>query len=96
MQRYKAMSNTHYTRLIKAKDRLREFNFRKLPAATGSLFHVDVSDDRGNRVIFKMQKEGNSPWKIVDDGLPPWVYETEEKLSHAIDDQPTSEEQGYF
>lgn len=81
------MVNTHFTRLIKAKDRLREFNFRKLPAAGGNLFHVDVSDDRGNRLIFKMQKEGTAPWKILDDGLPNWVYESSDKLSNAIEDQ---------
>ena len=81
------MVNTHFTRLIKAKDRLREFNFRKLPAAGGNLFHVDVSDDRGNRLIFKMQKEGAAPWKILDDCLPNWVYESSDKLSNAIEDQ---------
>lgn len=85
------MSNTHYTRLIKAKDRLREFNFRKLPSA-GGLFHVDVSDDRGNRLIFKMKKEGNGMWKISDEGLPAWVYESEEKLSSAIEDQYSAEQ----
>ena len=89
------MVNTHYTRLIKAKDRLREFNFRKLPVASGSLFHVDVSDDRGNRLIFKMQKEGNGPWKILEEGLPSWIYESEEKLSQAIEGQ-TSEQQDYI
>jgi hypothetical protein len=82
------MSNMHFTRLIKAKDRLREFNFRKLPG-TG-LFHVDVSDDRGNRLIFKMQKEGNSPWKILDDILPTWLYESEGKLNDAIEEQITA------
>jgi len=84
------MINTHFTRLIKAKDRLREFNFRKLPAAGGNLFHVDVSDDRGNRLIFKMQKEGAAPWKILDEALPGWISESENKLSDAIDDQITA------
>jgi hypothetical protein len=84
------MTNTHFTRLIKAKDRLREFNFRKLPSPGGNLFHVDVSDDRGNRLIFKMKKEGAAPWKILDEGLPAWINESEEKLSSAIEDQITA------
>ena len=88
------MTNTHFTRLIKAKERLREFNFRKLPAAGGNLFHVDVSDDRGNRLIFKMQKEGAGSWKILDTDLPAWLNESEEKLSNAIDDQITAGTQG--
>ena len=84
------MSNTHFTRLIKAKDKLREFNFRKLPATDGGLFHVDVSDDRGNRLIFKMHKEGAGPWRVSDATLPPWVLDAEEKLSNAIEEQITA------
>jgi len=84
------MINTHFTRLIKAKDRLREFNFRKLPAPDGGLFHVDVSDDRGNRLIFKMQRQGNNVWKILESNLPAWITESEEKLSSAIEDDVTA------
>ena len=84
------MSNLHFTRLIKAKDKLREFNFRRLPATGGNQFHIDVSDDRGNRLIFKMQKEGSGLWKIVDDALPAWIHESEAKLADAIEDQITA------
>lgn len=81
------MNNKHFTRLIKAASRLREFNFRKLPSTAGELYHVDVSDDRGNRLIFKMQREGGNQWKIVDEALPPWVYEIEPRLAEALEDQ---------
>lgn len=81
------MNNRHFTKLIKAADRLREFNFRRLPSNGYDLFHVDVSDDRGNRLIFKMQKEGGNQWKIVDPVLPAWIYETEPRLNEAIEDQ---------
>lgn len=78
--------NTHFTKLIKTNDRLREFNFRKLPSPTDNLFHVDVSDDRGNRLIFKMQKDA-SGWKIIDEVLPNWIYDTEMKLNEAIENE---------
>lgn len=81
------MNNRHFTKLIKAAGRLREFNFRKLPSTTNDFFHVDVSDDRGNRLIFKMQKEGNGPWKIIEEVLPPWIYDTEPRLNEAIEEQ---------
>ena len=81
------MNNKHFTRLIKAAARLREFNFRKLPSPTNDLFHVDVSDDRGNRLIFKMQKSGSGPWKIIEEVLPPWIYDTEPRLNEAIEEQ---------
>lgn len=90
---YTTMANLHFTRLIKAKDKLREFNFRRLPAEGGSLFHVDVSDDRGGRLIFKMQKGGAGSWKVLDDILPAWIYESEDKLAGAIEDQITATQQ---
>jgi hypothetical protein len=80
------MNNRHFTKLIKAASRLREFNFRKLPSPTNDLFHVDVSDDRGNRLIFKMQRESGQ-WKIIEDILPPWIYDNEGRLNEAIEEQ---------
>ena len=77
------MNNKHFTRLIKAASRLREFNFRKLPSTAGELYHVDVSDDRGNRIIFKMQQEG-AQWRIVDHDLPVWIANAEKELNDKI------------
>ena len=76
--------NIHFTKLIKAANRLREFNFRVLPGTSNSLMHVDVPDDRGNRIMFKMQKEENNHWRIVEQGLPAWVSGNENLLNEAI------------
>lgn len=78
--------NVHFTRLVKISDRLREFNFRRVPDATEQLFHVDVSDDRGNRIVFRLQKKDNH-WQIADEGLPQWVYGTEKVLSELISEE---------
>ena len=43
----------YFTKLVKAGDRLREFNFRKF-SDPANFIHVDVSDERGSRHIFKM------------------------------------------
>jgi len=75
--------NIHFTKLIKATNRLREFNFRMLPGNNNSLLHVDVPDDRGNRIIFKMQREDNH-WRILEEGLPVWVSTNENLLNQAI------------
>lgn len=77
----------HFTKLVKAGDRLREFNFRKLPSQLGNLFHVDVSDERGGRHIFKMHKEEENQWKIDDQNLPRWIYDAQDKLVEAINNQ---------
>jgi hypothetical protein len=76
----------HFTRLIKAGGRLREFNFRKLRGLEQELFTVDTVDDRGNRILLRMQKNG-SHWDILPQMLPKWIPENEEKLNEAIEDE---------
>jgi hypothetical protein len=77
----------HFTRLIKAGGRLREFNFRKLRQLEEELFSVDTVDDRGNRILFYMRKDGNSNWSITAQPLPTWVTENETKLREQIEDE---------
>ena len=79
----------HFTRLIKAGGRLREFNLRKLKTAEKEVFSIDTVDDRGNRIIFRMEKEGNGNWQIVqqDQPLPVWVGEVESKLHEKIEEE---------
>lgn len=76
--------NVQFTSLVKADGRLHEFNFRKLYGLQDGLFSIDVADDRGNRIIFKMQKE-NGHWKMIENTLPEWVTAVETQLSELID-----------
>ena len=76
----------YFTKVVKAGDRLREFNFRKF-SGHDDLIHVDVSDERGSRHIFKMHKEQEKHWKIDDENLPRWIYEAENKLSEVLENQ---------
>lgn len=76
--------NIHFTKLVKAANRLREFNFRMLPGTSNSLMHVDVPDDRGNRIVFKMQKADNNHWRILEEGLPVWISSNESLLNQAL------------
>ena len=78
--------NVHFTKLVKIGDRLREFNFRRVPDATEQLFHVDVSDDRGNRIVFRLRKN-QTYWQIVEQTLPQWVYSTEKIVSEVITEE---------
>ena len=79
--------NIHFTKLIKADGRLREFNFRKLTGENGEpVFTVDVSDDRGNRIIFRMEKSGNG-WQIEPVALPRWIKENEATFSQLIEEE---------
>ncbi|KYP13395.1 hypothetical protein [Flavihumibacter sp. CACIAM 22H1] len=80
------VKNIQFTRLIKAEGRLREFNFRKMRILQETLFSVDVVDDRGNRIMFRMRKEDNH-WKIIPQPLPAWVSEQEKLMSDMIEEE---------
>ena len=78
--------NIQFTRLLKAEGRLREFNFRKQNGLQEGLFTVDVVDDRGNRILFRMQKE-ETGWKIVQQPLPEWIWKNETNLNDLIEEE---------
>lgn len=80
------IKNIQFTKLVKADGRLREFNFRKINGMHESLFSVDVVDDRGNRIIFRMEKEDGT-WKIIKQALPIWIIENEKNFHEAIEEE---------
>lgn len=64
--------------------KLKEFNFRKPNGKQEGLFTVDVIDERGNRIIFNMQKS-DEQWKIVTGDLPAWIYDSENTFHELIE-----------
>ena len=81
--------NIYFSKVIKVSDRLREFNFRKLPNAQNG-FHVDVTDDRGQRIIFNMFKDEDKNWRIASQDLPTWVNFAESSLHSIIEENYSS------
>jgi hypothetical protein len=79
--------NIQFSKLIKAEGRLREFNFRKVNGLLEELFTVDVSDDRGNRIMFKMRKEGNEWLIVTDHPVPDWVRTNSSRYYEAIEEE---------
>lgn len=80
--------NIQFTRLAKANYHLKEFNFRRVNGAIEETFHVDVNDDRGNRLMFKMHRDDKSHWRIASQQpLPQWLIETEGKLHELIEEE---------
>ena len=79
--------NVQFTKLLKAEGRLREFNFRKYGnALQKTLFSIDVTDDRGNRIIFDMCKQEDD-WRIAQTQLPIWILENENNLRQVIESE---------
>ena len=72
-----------FTLLVKADGRRREFNFRKIKGPDEELFNVNVCNDRGDRIIFSMQKKEDA-WRIIPDQLPQWILQTENNLDEGI------------
>jgi hypothetical protein len=82
------VKNVQFTRVLKAEGRMREFNFRKPNGREQALCTVDVSDDRGQRIIFSMQKDDSkNTWKIVPQPLPAWITQLETRLSELIEEE---------
>jgi len=80
------IKNIQFSRLIKAEGRLREFNFRKTGTNGEEKCTVDTVDDRGNRIIFSMFKEGVS-WKLGTSLIPKWITQYEQDLIEAIENE---------
>lgn len=81
------IKNIQFTRLVKADGRLREFNFRKFNGGEGELlFSIDVVDDRGNRIIFRMRREENG-WKILPGAYPAWIMLNEKSFNDLIEEE---------
>lgn len=79
--------NIQFTKLVKIQGRLREFNFRKLNGINEGQFTVDVSDDKGNRIMFSMQKNGTTFTFYNSPTLPSWILEQETVLSELIESE---------
>jgi len=78
--------NIQFTKNLKVNGLVREFNFRKISGAPEELFHVDVVDDRGNRIMFRMQKINDNHWHFIHPNMPGWIQEAEGGLDKIIEE----------
>lgn len=77
-----------FSLLVKAGNRVREFNFRKLRNPGEEQLAVNVCDEKGERILFDMHKrDGN--WRIAPAGLPAWITQSEEQIRSAVEQELT-------
>lgn len=82
--------NIQFTKLIKADGRLREFNFRKMGGVQDGQFTLDVSDEKGNRVMLRLQKE-EGIWKVQEpENVPLWILRNEKIFHDVIEEELAS------
>jgi hypothetical protein len=72
-----------FSRSMKTNGQVREFNFLKIKSASVPTYHVDVSDERGNRHYFSLVYEG-SAWKIGKTTVPGWISNIEAELGDVV------------
>ena len=77
--------NINFSKIIKAGDRNREFNFTCTNPLSNQ-YNVNVPDERGNRIFFTMHNEDGG-WKTNMDILPQWIINVEDELVKAIEDE---------
>ena len=83
--------STYFSKVIKAGERLREFNFRQTNNNDESRYSVDVPDDKGNRVMFHMYRTEEGQWKTTNQLMPVWIHDAENSLADAIEENRKSE-----
>lgn len=75
-----------FSLLVKAGDRVREFNFRKLKNPGEEQLTVNVCDERGERILFDMIKKDGA-WKISSGSPPLWITQSETRLGQAVEQE---------
>lgn len=78
--------STYFSKLIKAGDKVREFNFRQTYLNDDSRYTVDVPDDKGHRIMFSIYRNADANWKIAAQLMPIWVHNAELDLAEAINE----------
>lgn len=86
--------STYFSKLIKAGDRLREFNFRQTYLNDSSRYSVDVPDDKGSRIMFSIYKNADGEWRVAAQLIPMWVHNAEAELALAIEENNNKEMTG--
>lgn len=83
--------STYFSKVIKAGDKLREFNFRQTNLNDESRYTVDVPDDKGKRISFSIYKNADGEWKVAAQLMPMWVHNAELELASAIEENKKTE-----
>ncbi len=77
------LKNIQFTRLIKINGYLKEINFRKSNSSLEGKVSVDTIDERGNRIMFQMERN-ETGWQMPVQELPDWLIAQEAQLNAAI------------
>ena len=83
--------STYFSKLIKAGGQLREFNFKLAASNDDSRYIVDVTDDKGEKIMFSIYRNANGEWQIAAQLMPLWIHEAKIVLGEAIKEKREDE-----
>lgn len=83
--------STYFSKLIKAGEHVREFNFKLASSKDDTCYVVDVPDDKGTRMVFNAYRNPNGEWKVDAQTMPQWIHEAEPALGEAIEENRSRE-----
>jgi hypothetical protein len=78
--------NIAFSRILKVSQKKVEFNFRKLPGDRLS-YHVDLTDEKGKRLMFTLDKAVEGGWRSRGTNLPLWLVAIEQMLGEVIEEE---------
>jgi hypothetical protein len=76
-----------FSRIIKAGNRQREFNFTQAYSGSDRNFVIDVVTDAGERISFRMDQTHDGQWVTLSPYAPPWIQEVTSVLAEAITEE---------
>lgn len=81
--------NIAFSRILKVSQKNIEFNFRKLPLESIS-YHVDLTDEKGKRLMFTLDKTADGIWRSKGTAIPLWLVAIEQMLGSVIEEEENS------
>jgi hypothetical protein len=79
------MPNAIFYKKIKTGEIEREFLFQQTIYSDNILwYHIDVKDDDGTQINFRMYKDEKGQWKISAQVLPLWIHENELQFNDVV------------
>jgi hypothetical protein len=63
-----------------------EFNFLRLRGSNTD-FYADVTDEKGERIVFNLYKDDQSNWMIRGHNVPPWISSMQTQLGLTIEEE---------
>ena len=91
-----------FSKIVKAGNKLREFNFTQASYGLDMSFDIDVVANNEERITFRMVKNTDEQWVLLSHNLPEWLENAQPQLADAINEEiihnglPTAKQKHWY